>query len=129
LSEQAEDYGAALAKAFLKTDAKILSEAEKKNWDCGSTGVACFFINNMLYFANVGDSEAIIGNNRNIIYFTPVKQEGNSYNHVLLTQKHSPSDPTEKARVLKAGGRIIFGRVMGMLAVCRSFGDKDFKVN
>ena len=33
----------------------------------------------------------------------------------------------ERDRIKKAGGHVVFGRVMGSLAVARSLGDRDFK--
>ena len=48
---------------------------------------------------------------------------------VVLTEKHRANDPKEKARIEKAGGAVFSGRVFGALAVSRSLGDGDFKVN
>ena len=46
---------------------------------------------------------------------------------MLLSEKHTPTSTSEKERVTQAGGRIIFGRVLGTLAVSRSIGDIDYK--
>jgi integrin-linked kinase-associated serine/threonine phosphatase 2C len=46
---------------------------------------------------------------------------------VCVSQKHKPNSPEERTRVEKAGGHIIFGRILGSLAVSRSFGDTEFK--
>ena len=43
------------------------------------------------------------------------------------TTDHSPDVPTEMARIEAAGGCIFFGRVNGVLAVTRAFGDFEFK--
>jgi hypothetical protein len=43
--------------------------------------------------------------------------------HSLVVQDHKATDACEKARVEAAGGFVIRKRVMGVLAVARSFGD------
>jgi len=47
---------------------------------------------------------------------------------VLLSEKHKPGEASEKERIKAAGGHVVFGRVMGSLAVARAFGDREFKV-
>ena len=44
-----------------------------------------------------------------------------------MTKIHKPTDPDELKRILDLGGSVFVGRVFGMLAVSRAFGDKDFK--
>lgn len=46
---------------------------------------------------------------------------------MLLTEKHKPTAPAEKKRIEDAGGQVVFGRVLGSLAVSKSLGDLDFK--
>jgi len=46
---------------------------------------------------------------------------------VPLTLDHKPSDPTEAARIIAAGGTVTRNRVNGQLAVSRSFGDFSYK--
>jgi serine/threonine protein phosphatase PrpC len=46
---------------------------------------------------------------------------------VRLTFDHKAEDPSEKTRVEAAGGFILRGRVLGILAVARSFGDHGMK--
>jgi len=48
-------------------------------------------------------------------------------NTIQLTKDHRPTDPAEKARIYAAGGIIKGGRVMGVLAPSRGFGDLDVK--
>eukprot|EP00968_Pinguiococcus_pyrenoidosus_P004174 scaffold277_cov261-Pinguiococcus_pyrenoidosus.AAC.3 len=67
---------------------------------------------NRLFIANVGDSRALLCRNGGL---------------VLATRDHKASDEVEKERVLKTGGVVINGRVMGQLAVSRAFGDIEFK--
>jgi serine/threonine protein phosphatase PrpC len=96
------------------TDKNILQKAEEEGWNNGSTAVAALIINNILYLANTGDAEAVMG----------VKKD-DRYEAVLLSEKHKPA--TEKPRVEKAGGRVIFGRIGGNLAVSRALGDIEYK--
>lgn len=44
-----------------------------------------------------------------------------------LSSDHKPSRPSERARILAAGGTIIKDRVHGVLAVSRAFGDAEHK--
>ncbi|CAM9773479.1 unnamed protein product, partial [Ectocarpus sp. 8 AP-2014] len=47
---------------------------------------------------------------------------------VAITRDHTPSVPSEAARVEAAGGFVSRGRVNGILGVSRSFGDIHCKV-
>jgi serine/threonine protein phosphatase PrpC len=42
-----------------------------------------------------------------------------------MSEDQKPSHPDEKARIIKAGGFVMNGRVLGDLAVSRAFGDKQ----
>lgn len=46
---------------------------------------------------------------------------------VTLTEKHLPTNPSEKQRVEALGGYIFSGRLFGRLAVSRALGDHDLK--
>eukprot|EP01114_Cavostelium_apophysatum_P012234 TRINITY_DN2714_c0_g1_i1.p1 TRINITY_DN2714_c0_g1~~TRINITY_DN2714_c0_g1_i1.p1 ORF type:complete len:332 (-),score=59.08 TRINITY_DN2714_c0_g1_i1:103-1098(-) len=106
----------ALRKTFFHTDKEILTRSRKEGWTNGSTGVLTFLVNSTLYLANLGDSEAVLA-----------KKTAEGYEAVLISEKHKPSSAGERARIEKAGGHVIFGRVMGSLAVARAFGDIEFK--
>eukprot|EP01118_Nematostelium_gracile_P010412 TRINITY_DN3581_c0_g1_i1.p1 TRINITY_DN3581_c0_g1~~TRINITY_DN3581_c0_g1_i1.p1 ORF type:complete len:149 (-),score=35.84 TRINITY_DN3581_c0_g1_i1:3-449(-) len=56
------------------------------------------------------------------------KKEDGTYSPILISEKHGPTQATEKARIEKAGGKVLFGRVQGVLAVARAFGDIDYKL-
>jgi serine/threonine protein phosphatase PrpC len=96
---------------FQEIDKEIIDAG----WMNGSTAVICFTIDNILYSANLGDSEAILISDDN-----GIKVESLTYNH-------KASDPDERDRILKLGGHVFFGRVFGALAVSRSFGDPRYK--
>lgn len=82
----------------------------------GSTAVITIVINNKLYCANVGDSEACL-----------VKEVDNNLETVNLVELHKGTNDKEMSRVEAAGGFICWGRVNGNLAVTRAFGDMMFK--
>ena len=44
-----------------------------------------------------------------------------------LTRDHKATDKAERARIRKAGGSVIGGRLMAVLAVSRSIGDYKLK--
>ncbi len=69
----------------------------------GCTATACLVRGHELWIANAGDSRTIL-----------VKQDS----VVQVTIDHKPNEPNEKARILAAGGSIIFygvWRVNGMI--------------
>jgi len=112
-----EDISSAIKNGFEKTDKFILDRATKEKWANGTTTVACFVINNNLFISNTGDSEAAIA----------TRTESGSLEATCLSEKHKPTLASERQRVEKAGGQVIFGRVLGSLAVSKALGDIDFK--
>jgi len=106
----------ALAKGFEKMDNEVVEEANKQNAMHGCTGVVCLILDQQLFMANIGDSEAILVSVSN--------EEVSSQN---MTTAHKATDPTEKNRIEALGGHVFFGRVFGALAVSRSFGDARYK--
>lgn len=77
----------------------------------GSTAIIALRYANHIYTINIGDSGAII--------FDPV-------NIVFKTDSHKPYDSLETSRLEKGGARVFNGRVNGVLAVSRAFGDNSF---
>ena len=65
-----------------------------------------------LYCANVGDTRCVLVTRNGVMRL--------SYDDIV-------DDPNERARVIKQGGQIFNGRVMGELILSRSFGDWDMK--
>jgi len=103
-----------ITEAFKQTDQKILSDGSFVR--DGSTAVITVIVGHTLYLGNCGDSECVIA-----------QKNGETYDAVLLSEKHSPDEPRERTRIEGAGGRVILGRVMGSLAVARALGDSEYK--
>jgi len=109
----------AIKNGFEKTDKVILQRAVKEKWSHGTTTVVCILEGDTLYVGNTGDSEAVLA------------QAGDGDDGglaaVSLTEKHKPTAASEKKRIEDAGGQVVFGRVLGSLAVSKALGDLDFK--
>lgn len=79
----------------------------------GSTCLLVIKYDNTIYTINVGDSRAILYNGSKTMQ---------------LSRDHKPLEPSEKERILKSGGKIMFDgtsyRVNG-LSLSRAFGDCD----
>ncbi len=120
LTTDASDPGACLLRAFEKTDEQFISGSEVRigtlsfftdlatRKQCyysaspytfaqgaqdGCTATACLLRGGDMWVANAGDSRTVL-----------VKQES----VVQVTTDHKPNEPNEKARILAAGGSIIF---------------------
>jgi serine/threonine protein phosphatase PrpC len=79
---------------------------------CGATAVVVLIIGNKLVCANVGDARAVLCRNGKA---------------VDLSLDHKANRADEQDRIKQQGGYIVFGRVLGRLAVTRAFGDFDCK--
>ncbi|KAI5466639.1 phosphatase 2C-domain-containing protein [Mariannaea sp. PMI_226] len=82
--------------------------------DLNSGGVATvvYLQGTELYVANVGDAQAML-----------IQTDGT---HKMLTRKHDPAEPTERARIREAGGWVSRnGRLNDLLQVSRAFGYVD----
>lgn len=106
--------------AFKKTDDDFLKLATKSKpvWKDGTTAILVLLINETMYIANIGDSQAVL---------CRYKEETKSCVAVPLSVAHSPSLYEERMRIQKHGGHVKDGRVMGVLEVSRSIGDGQFK--
>lgn len=69
-----------------------------------------------MYVGNLGDSEVVVA-----------RGSGRGCFAECVSFKHKPTDPQERERIEKAGGHVIFGRVLGSLAVSRALGDAGYK--
>ncbi|KAH0832062.1 PP2C-domain-containing protein [Lanmaoa asiatica] len=108
-------YDEAMRKAFLGTDEDLLADPAHTRDPSGCTAVAALLTHDKrIYVANAGDSRSVIS----------VKGEVKP-----LSFDHKPSNDTERARIVGAGGYIEYGRVNGNLALSRALGDFEFKKN
>lgn len=102
-----------IKKALLKTNQVLNNKILKKKWSSGSTGNILVInkVTNTFFMSNTGDSRgfAVYKNGK-------IKQ---------LSIDHKPNSPKERKRIIKQGGFVKDGRVDGILAVARAFGDKE----
>lgn len=84
----------------------------KEDLNSGGVATVVYLQGIELYVANVGDAQALI-----------IQTDGT---HKILTRKHDPADPTERARIREAGGWVSRnGRLNDTLDVSRAFGYCD----
>lgn len=100
----------AIKSGFLSMD-KVM-RADRKDMS-GSTAICAFISPTHLFIANCGDSRAVL--------FDGISPK-------FATEDHKPFNPGERRRIIKAGG-IATERVNGSLAVSRSLGDFEFKMD
>ncbi|CAN6938871.1 unnamed protein product [Brassica oleracea] len=108
-----------IVKAYENTDKAILSDTSSDLWSGGSTAVTAILINGkVMWIANVGDSRAI------------VSRRGKA---TQISVDHDPNTDAERSMIESKGGFVTnrpagdVARVNGILAVSRTFGDKDLK--
>jgi protein phosphatase 2C family protein 2/3 len=101
-----------LFKTFLEVDKEFLEANVGDN--SGSTANVAIYdkLSNSLFVANTADTRAILSRN------------ATAYD---LSMDRKATDPEEIARISKAGGFVISGRVLGTLAVSRALGDAQLK--
>ena len=94
----------------------------------GSTGVTILILNEgdkrVVYSANAGDSRSIIFSDGETKRLSYVPCFMNLYD---IVQDHKAIDESEERRINNLGGFIMNKRVIGILAVSRSFGDHSCK--
>jgi protein phosphatase 2C family protein 2/3 len=117
--QHASKASAALHDSFLHMDKMLLDLGDKlepaDKWHPGHVGcpaVACLIRSDSIIVANAGDSRAVLSHNGKA---------------VELSHDHKPDMKKEVARIRKAGGSVVNGRVEGKLAVSRAIGDLRFK--
>lgn len=99
---------------FLSLDEKLRNMPEVMSGQdkSGSTAVGAILAPKYIFFANCGDSRAVLS-----------KAGKCSFS----TTDHKPVNPLEKERIQKAGGSVMIQRVNGSLAVSRALGDFEYK--
>jgi serine/threonine protein phosphatase PrpC len=107
------------SKLFDKLQNQLINDHPIVSKRCGSTSLCGIMYKdkldrNMIWLANIGDSRAVLFNNKNIA--------------VPLTVDHKPNHINEKKRIEKLGGRIKFDGAdwrIGDLSLSRAVGDLD----
>jgi len=109
---EALDAGLRPIEAFRQAYRSV--EERLEGMDSGSTAATIFFRKDELHFAHVGDAEILL-----------VGAGG-----IPLTRPHRVDDPSERSRIITAGGQVEGGYVVrGLrgLMPTRSFGDRHFR--
>lgn len=108
-----EKVNGAIIDGFLQTDKHLLSVARREGWERGGTTVVATLISPYyIYFANCGDSRAMLCRSGQVCF---------------STEDHKPYNPLEKERIESAGGSVSIQRINGSLAVSRALGDFSYK--
>lgn len=103
-----------LSQCIRKTFADFDTELWNNDLSYGTCCTMVLIDEKSIYQVNLGDSRSLIFNETSLI---------------SVTKDHNPNDPEERERVIKANGDIYKGRIHGMIAVSRAFGDFEFKTN
>lgn len=104
------DFARGLFDAFIHGDASLRTSLGRDSSGCAA--IVTLIVGKVLYCASAGDSRAIIC------------RKGES---IVLTEDHKPTLPGEKKRIELSGGFVMNGRVNGVLALSRAFGDFPLK--
>ena len=113
----AEGIGAIVEKSMVQAsnacDNLYLKQFGEIAYKCGATACIVLVVGNKLYCANIGDARAVMSRGGKPISL--------SKDHKVTTRED------EQDRIKKDGGYIVFGRVLGRLAITRAFGDFECK--
>ena len=109
-----EEVKLGIKTGFLQLDEKIRKMPEMVNGEdkSGSTAVCAIVSPTHIFFANCGDSRAVLSRAGSCLF---------------STCDHKPINPAEKERIQRAGGSVMIQRVNGSLAVSRALGDFEYK--
>uniref|UniRef100_A0A7S3GD78 PPM-type phosphatase domain-containing protein n=1 Tax=Palpitomonas bilix TaxID=652834 RepID=A0A7S3GD78_9EUKA len=102
------DVKTAMREAFARTDEALLDNARERRYESGAVAVSIIVRHRTAYICNCGDARAVL--NRAGIALEL------SLDHTLQLQQ-------ERHRIEQCGGRVMRGRLNGLLAVSRAFGD------
>lgn len=103
-----------IVRVFQDTDRYVIEKSSSEGkWGDGSCAVVAFIHDGVLTVANLGDSEGIL------------IKKGQEF--IPVTTVHKGTTPEEVERIVNIGGKVFYGRVFGMLAVTRAFGDIQYK--
>jgi serine/threonine protein phosphatase PrpC len=106
----------AVNKSFINacavTDRKFKDVYKERANKVGATAVIVLMIADRMFCANIGDARAVLS------------RDGQA---IALSRDHKVNREDEQARIKNDGGYIVFGRVLGRLAITRAFGDFECK--
>ncbi|XP_041349751.1 protein phosphatase 1E-like isoform X2 [Gigantopelta aegis] len=106
-----DDASRATRRAYAVTDERFTDRARKGNLRSGTTCIAVLIRGSTLHVSWLGDSQAILVKNGNVI---------------SIMEPHKPEREDERTRIEALGGYVIFfgaWRVNGNIAVSRAIGD------
>mmetsp|Transcript_3821 Transcript_3821/g.6004 ORF Transcript_3821/g.6004 Transcript_3821/m.6004 type:complete len:354 (+) Transcript_3821:73-1134(+) len=87
-------------KAIMEATAKLCARLKVEKKDAsrfsGTTAVFAIKIQNKIYTANIGDSRSVLC----------TRVGSDSFQSIALSEDHKPETPSEKKRILAAGGRV-----------------------
>lgn len=106
MAPSVEEIREGIREGFLTLDARIrkMIEGELSDDKSGSTAVCVLVSPKHIFFANCGDSRALLIRDGKVSF---------------STVDHKPANPVEKERIQNAGGSVMIQRVNGSLAVSR----------
>ncbi|KAL7489066.1 hypothetical protein ACHAW6_014647 [Cyclotella cf. meneghiniana] len=128
----------AIKKTILELDAGLLQEINTRKThnvnsnstsdsdtnfdesDAGTTAIIVALTPTYIFCANLGDSRAILQQCRN-------DTNNTTGGAICLSTDHKPINTGEEARIRKAGGIVLGGKIEARLAVSRALGDFAFK--
>ncbi len=87
--------GDVISKSVLKIESDLKKDSSIDTEFSGTTAVIALIVGNEITVANIGDSRVILG-----------KKNASGYYPDPISIDHKPDTPAEKARILKAGGRV-----------------------
>eukprot|EP00475_Leptophrys_vorax_P030275 TRINITY_DN45230_c0_g1_i1.p1 TRINITY_DN45230_c0_g1~~TRINITY_DN45230_c0_g1_i1.p1 ORF type:complete len:376 (-),score=11.84 TRINITY_DN45230_c0_g1_i1:218-1345(-) len=109
----------ALQDAFIQADQRLLQwlVEHSEQPESGSTGTVAFVRRDRIFLAHIGDSRAVLS----------VGGDAEELSQDHRPKGDSPLARAEIKRIEKAGGWVAGGRVCGVVAVSRAFGNVPFK--
>jgi len=112
--------GATAVSVIIQNEPVVKGEGVREVGAAGSETDPKTQTQKVMYCANVGDSRAVLACRQRM---------GQNWGYVAkrLSYDHRAEDEDEQQRIKDAGGFIIRSRVLGILAVSRSFGDHGMK--
>ncbi|EGD79329.1 hypothetical protein PTSG_09742 [Salpingoeca rosetta] len=109
-----------LIDTYTTTDKEFLTTAAAQSpaWKDGCTAATAVILDQVIYAANVGDTRMVVGR---------LDDANDTIKGVTLSKVHIATLYDERQRIQKAGGKVVDGRIQGIMEVSRTIGDGRFK--